>query len=57
MDKESAQSTLRNRRPWEPPTIQVVGKIGEVLRHGGGKLTVSFSDPGEEMRKPSGQPG
>jgi hypothetical protein len=53
MDKESAQSVrTRNRRPWEPPSLQSVGKVGEVLRMGGGKLAVSFVDTGEEARKP-----
>jgi len=53
MDEDSAQRAhTRKRRPWEPPALKAVGKVGEVLRSGGGKLVVSSSDPGEEMRKP-----
>jgi hypothetical protein len=53
MDEDSAQSAhTRKRRPWEPLALKAVGKVGEVLRHGGGKLTVSSVDTGEEARKP-----
>jgi hypothetical protein len=39
------------RQPWEPPTLNVVGTVGDVLKGGGGKDSINPADPGEE-RKP-----
>ena len=41
----------RNQRPWEAPTLKVVGAVGDVLRGGGGKDSTQPADPGE-VRKP-----
>jgi hypothetical protein len=39
------------RRPWERPTLKSVGTVGDVLKGGTGKDSVSPADPGE-ARKP-----
>ena len=43
------------RRPWEPPTIKSVGTIGQVLQGGGGKLSTTGGDPGENRKQSGGQ--
>jgi hypothetical protein len=42
-----------SRRRWEPPAVKAVGTVGEVLRNGGGKVTVLTGDPGEPRKVPS----
>ena len=44
------------KRPWTPPTVKPVGSIAEVLRGGGGKLTIIANDIGD-INKPKGQEG
>ena len=41
------------RRPWEPPTVNPVGTVAQVLRGGGGKLSIVANDSGD-VRKPKG---
>jgi hypothetical protein len=41
------------RKRWEPPVVEKVGAVGDVLKGGGGKLSVVGGDPGDQ-RKPSG---
>lgn len=41
-------------RSWEPMTLTYVGEVGEVLRGGGGKLSPTPGDPGDNF-KPPGQ--
>jgi hypothetical protein len=47
-------SGRKDRHPWEPPTLKAVGTVGEVLRGGGGKQSITGGDPGEN-RKEKGQ--
>ena len=42
------------RRPWDSPKVKSVGTVADVLRGGGGKLTVVASDSGD-VNKPKGQ--
>lgn len=42
------------RHQWVSPAVKLVGTIAEVLKAGGGKLSVAAGDPGESMRKPPG---
>ncbi len=44
----------RDRRPWEAPSVKSVGTIAEVLKGGGGKLSVSGGDPGEHRKESGG---
>jgi|RhiMetdeSRZDD1v2_1073273.scaffolds.fasta_scaffold469309_2 hypothetical protein len=51
---KQAPAAPRDRRRWEPPRLEMVGTIGEVLQGGGGKLSTIGGDPGDN-RKPTGQ--
>ncbi len=40
---------------WEPMRLTVLGKVADVVRVGGGKLSSAAADPGEPLKtKPSG---
>jgi hypothetical protein len=41
------------RRRWEKPELVTVGTVGEVLKGGGGKLSLTSSDTGD-INKPTG---
>lgn len=47
------EAAEQKRRRWERPAIRTVGTIGEVLHGGGGKLSPTDNDPGDN-RKPKG---
>jgi len=38
----------QDRRPWEPPTLKMVGKIAEVVQQG--KQSQFQGDPGEPLK-------
>lgn len=42
------------KRPWVPMEVSTIGHVGDVLKGGGGKLTIPTGDPGEPLRKPPG---
>ena len=42
------------RRQWVPPAVKLVGTIAEVLKHGGGKLSMTADDSGDPPRKTMG---
>jgi hypothetical protein len=42
------------KRAWEPMTVRLVGRLSDVLKGGGGKLSVVAGDPGDS-RKPTSQ--
>ena len=42
-----------SRRRWEPPVVKAAGTVGDVLRNGGGKVTVLTGDPGEPRKVPA----
>ena len=44
----------RRTKTWEPPVVKKVGTIAEVLKGGGGKLSITAADSGD-VRKPKGQ--
>ena len=48
-------SKLSGRRSWVTPELNAVGTVGEVLRGGGGKITVVEADTGDTPRLPKGQ--
>jgi hypothetical protein len=59
------EGTMRNdqdgrpkasRGTWERPTLKTVGTVGEILRGGGGKLSLVADDTGD-IRKPKGLEG
>lgn len=42
------------KRAWTNPSLNYVGRVGDVLQGGGGKLSPVANDPGD-TRKPQGQ--
>ena len=42
---------MSTQKPWEAPTVKVVGTVGDILKGGGGKQSMQPADPGE-IRKP-----
>lgn len=50
---EAAAGGNRPRRDWRRPRLSLVGDVVELVRGGGGKLSVEMRDGGE-MRKPPG---
>ena len=50
---EAAAGRNRPRRVWRRPRLSPVGDVVELVRGGGGKLSVEMRDGGE-MRKPPG---
>lgn len=45
--------TTPTGRPWESPKIRPVGRLGDVLKGGQGKVTVVTGDPGEPQKVPA----
>jgi len=44
-----------NQKPeWVRPAMANVGHIDQIIRAGGGKLSITAGDPGEPNRKPPG---
>ena len=50
---EAAAGGNQPRRAWRRPRLSLVGDVVELVRGGGGKLSVEMRDGGE-MRKPPG---
>lgn len=54
------EETLRHEDPdqkqkWEPMRLTQLGKVGDVVRVGQGKLSVAAVDPGEPLKtRPAG---
>ena len=40
------------KKAWEPPKLAYLGDVEEVVQGGGGKLTTTPSDPGENRKTP-----
>jgi hypothetical protein len=53
MKKTSKPAAPKAARAWAKPKLKSVGHVGEVLKGGGGKLSLVSQDPGD-TRKPSG---
>jgi hypothetical protein len=49
---EGSNLVAAARRQWVSPAVKLVGTIAEVLKGGGGKLSLAAGDPGEAIRKP-----
>jgi len=49
-----SEATRTGKRKWEPPTIKSVGTLADTVKGGGGKLSVTLADTGDD-RKPKGQ--
>lgn len=45
----------RQRQPWEPMTLTVLGHVREIVQGGEGKIsTLTSGDSGEPTKKPPG---
>lgn len=53
MNTHSSKPAKSHPRVWETPTLRAVGTVGDVLKNGGGKVTVIIGDPGEPRKVPS----
>ncbi len=53
--RNDSKAKEADKKEWEEPTLRKVGTVGEVLRGGGGKLSVMADDSGDAPRKPKGQ--
>ena len=47
---DNGKGDLR-KRSWEPIRLSYVGHISEIIKQGGGKLTVAGGDPGEGKKQ------
>jgi hypothetical protein len=57
MENEKRTSTTATppaKPAYERPTLKYVGNVGDIFLGGGGKTSISSSDPGDGY-KPSGQ--
>jgi hypothetical protein len=54
-ERTNAVSTGK-RVVWQRPSLKYVGHVGEIFQFpGGGKLSLTADDSGDEQRKPKGQ--
>lgn len=53
MERQLRQQDPKIRLPWEPPRLELIGDLEEIVRGGGGKLSTAGADPGD-IRKPPG---
>ncbi len=42
------------RKDWTPMKVLLVGKATDLIKGGGGKLSIAGGDPGEGKKQPSG---
>ncbi len=50
-----AREDAKQERKWEPMRLTLLGKVGDVVRGGGGKLSTRPADPGEPRKPPAAQ--
>jgi len=50
----SANTTKATKPGWKKPEVKAAGTVAEILKGGGGKLSVETNDTGD-IRKPKGQ--
>jgi hypothetical protein len=43
----TTRDTKTVKQPWVAPSLTFQGLVGDVLRSGGGKLSITAADPGE----------
>ena len=48
-----AKNAMPGKRAWKKPVLKPVGKIADALKGGGGKLSPTANDTGDD-RKPKG---
>ena len=55
MERLDKLSDTQRRRRWEPPALQAIGTISQLVQSGGGKISSRPFDSGDPPFKPSGQ--
>ena len=53
-DKERSTMSKTEPKEWEPPKLRLVGNVRDIVQGGGGKLSPTDNDSGDN-RKPFGQ--
>jgi hypothetical protein len=53
--RKTGEAPKPGKRQWEKPKAAYLGRVDQVVRGGGGKLSIPAADPGEPARKPRGQ--
>ena len=53
---DMAREDAKQERTWEPMRLTLLGKVGDVVRGGGGKTSTQPADPGEIRKPPPPQP-
>ena len=48
--KTKQETQPKANQTWTKPSLRAVGTVGEVLKQGGGKVTVLTGDPGEPRK-------
>jgi hypothetical protein len=43
---------MKSQQRWEPMRIDFLGNVAEIVRQGGGKITITTGDPGEPRKVP-----
>jgi hypothetical protein len=52
MERQTGQRDPKIRLPWEPPRLELIGDLEEIVRGGGGKLSPLAVDPGDPRKNP-----
>ena len=45
----------QTKKTWEPMKLTLAGDVAEVVKGGGGKMSIFGGDSGDSPRKPKGQ--
>jgi hypothetical protein len=46
-DAQNKRMQAGHRQPWGKPELKLSGEVGEIIKQGGGKISVRAADPGE----------
>jgi hypothetical protein len=54
VNKDASASEKAKKRPWKPMKLTFLGDAAQLIKSGGGKLSVSGGDPGESRKQSGG---
>jgi len=54
--EESSPAAPAAKQAWEAPTLSYIGDVDDVVQGGGGKVSVTNSDPGEPRKVRPSEP-
>ena len=46
------RTMMKDQLPWESMRVTYLGNVAEIVRQGGGKITIITGDPGEPRKVP-----